>query len=326
MLLHGLGSSRRDLTAVLPALTERFDVINVDLPESGGRHTSNAAPPWSQSPMPSSEPSTHSPGRRARARQLFGRPRRPRAAIRGRARSVVAIAPSGFNIAPERLYRAPAWRWRGLSCGRRSHSSPWPPARRLAGRAPGAAEGAAVEHLAGGGDRRARRLRRVARLLAHGLAGADVGRPPRSGPDRLPGHSGSGRDRLGRLRPDGALPAAHPRVPLQAVTDGRPHTAIGPAGHDRPAGRADGGAGREPDGSAARRRLHSRVRRASADAVARPPSRSWSSSLVQGSSPWSEQGRPWKSSGESQISGRDSFAAAAYNGSPRRRFRQRRRR
>ena len=35
LLLHGLGSSRRDFTAVLPALTDSFDVINVDLPGIG---------------------------------------------------------------------------------------------------------------------------------------------------------------------------------------------------------------------------------------------------------------------------------------------------
>src|SRR6476620_6807567 len=35
LLLHGLGTSRRDFTAVIPALTDRFDVINVDLPGIG---------------------------------------------------------------------------------------------------------------------------------------------------------------------------------------------------------------------------------------------------------------------------------------------------
>src|SRR3954452_23698487 len=39
LLLHGWGSSRRDFTAVLPALSERFDVLNVDLPGAGrSRH------------------------------------------------------------------------------------------------------------------------------------------------------------------------------------------------------------------------------------------------------------------------------------------------
>src|SRR4051794_5528074 len=38
LLLHGWGSSRRDFAAVLPALAERFDVLNVELPcPLGGR-------------------------------------------------------------------------------------------------------------------------------------------------------------------------------------------------------------------------------------------------------------------------------------------------
>ena len=35
LLLHGMGSSRRDLTAVAGPLAERFDVLNVDLPGVG---------------------------------------------------------------------------------------------------------------------------------------------------------------------------------------------------------------------------------------------------------------------------------------------------
>ena len=58
LLLHGLGTSRRDFTAVIPALTDRFDVINVNCPASGGRHTSHSAPPWPRSPTPSSTRST----------------------------------------------------------------------------------------------------------------------------------------------------------------------------------------------------------------------------------------------------------------------------
>ena len=58
LLLHGLGSSRRDFTAVLPALTDRFDVITSTCPASGGRPTSHSAPPWPRSPMPSSTRST----------------------------------------------------------------------------------------------------------------------------------------------------------------------------------------------------------------------------------------------------------------------------
>src|SRR3712207_6439655 len=35
LLLHGMGSSQRDFAAVLPLLTARFDVLDVDLPGVG---------------------------------------------------------------------------------------------------------------------------------------------------------------------------------------------------------------------------------------------------------------------------------------------------
>ena len=35
LLLHGMGSSRRDFAAVLPALSAGFDVLAMDLPGSG---------------------------------------------------------------------------------------------------------------------------------------------------------------------------------------------------------------------------------------------------------------------------------------------------
>src|SRR4051812_49919868 len=36
VLLHGMGASRGDFAAVLPELSARFDVIDVDLPGTGG--------------------------------------------------------------------------------------------------------------------------------------------------------------------------------------------------------------------------------------------------------------------------------------------------
>ncbi|MGV0714667.1 alpha/beta hydrolase [Mycolicibacterium sp. XJ662] len=106
LLLHGLGSSRRDFTAVLPALSARFDVINVDLPGIG------------QSPRLEQRPTVaaitdaveqtldveglgrvHVLGNSLGARTAL------ELAVRGRARSVVAIAPSGANIPLERLYQ-----------------------------------------------------------------------------------------------------------------------------------------------------------------------------------------------------------------------------
>src|SRR6201991_3603481 len=106
LLLHGLGTSRRDFTAVLPALTDRFDVINVDLPGIG------RSPHLEQRPTVAAITDAvehtldaeglgpvHVLGNSLGARIAL------ELAIRGRARSVVAIAPSGVNIPQERLYQ-----------------------------------------------------------------------------------------------------------------------------------------------------------------------------------------------------------------------------
>jgi len=106
LLLHGLGTSRRDLTAVLPALTDRFDVINVDLPGIG------RSPHLEQRPTVAAITDAvehtldaagldrvHVLGNSLGARIAL------ELAVRGRARSVVAIAPSGVNIPQERLYQ-----------------------------------------------------------------------------------------------------------------------------------------------------------------------------------------------------------------------------
>ena len=106
LLLHGLGNSRRDFTAVLPALSERFDVINVDLPGIG------RSPHLEQRPTVAAITDAledtldaqglgrvHVLGNSLGARIAL------ELAVRGRARSVVAIAPSGLNIPQERLYQ-----------------------------------------------------------------------------------------------------------------------------------------------------------------------------------------------------------------------------
>src|SRR6185436_9838178 len=95
LLLHGLGTSRRDFTAVIPALIERFDVINVDLPGIG------RSPHLEQRPTVAAITDAvehtldaagldrvHVLGNSLGARIAL------ELAVRGRARSVVAIAPS----------------------------------------------------------------------------------------------------------------------------------------------------------------------------------------------------------------------------------------
>ena len=121
LLLHGLGSSRRDFTAMLPALTDRFDVINVDLPGIG------RSPHLTQRPTVAAITDAvehtlniegldrvHVLGNSLGARVAL------KLAIRGRARSVVAIAPSGLDIPAERRTRAPAWGCPGSLCGRQN--------------------------------------------------------------------------------------------------------------------------------------------------------------------------------------------------------------
>lgn len=106
LLLHGLGTSRRDFTAVLPALTDRFDVINVDLPGIGG------SPHLQQRPTVAAitDAVEHTLDAEGLNRvHVLGNSLGARIAlelaVRGRARSVVAIAPSGVNILQERLYQ-----------------------------------------------------------------------------------------------------------------------------------------------------------------------------------------------------------------------------
>ena len=106
MLLHGLGTSRRDFTAVLPALTDRFDVMNVDLPGIG------RSPHLEQRPTVAAitDAVEHTLDAEGLGRvHVLGNSLGARIAlefaIRGRARSVVAIAPSGVDILQERLYQ-----------------------------------------------------------------------------------------------------------------------------------------------------------------------------------------------------------------------------
>ncbi|MGY1802645.1 alpha/beta fold hydrolase [Blastococcus sp. SYSU D00922] len=104
LLLHGWGSSRRDFTAVLPALEERFDVVNMDLP-GAGRSPHLLQRPTVAAITDAVEQSLDAVG--VGRAHVLGNSLGARVAIelarRGRARSVVSIAPSGLNIWPERV-------------------------------------------------------------------------------------------------------------------------------------------------------------------------------------------------------------------------------
>ena len=257
LLLHGLGTSRRDFTAVLPALTDRFDVINVDLPGIG------RSPHLEQRPtvaaITDAVEHTLDAERLGRVHVLgnsLGARIALELAVRGRARSVVAIAPSGVNILQERLYQGATMGLARIvmraakpliasvsrsSAGRAVllaplKARPWSTSPE---EAIGVCEGFAES-------------RDFGRTVLWALM-LDV---PRS-LDSIdcPVTLVQGVADWVACRPDGALPAAHPRVPLQPAADGWPRAAVGPAGDDRSPGGGDGGAGGRPDGDPARHRL-----------------------------------------------------------------------
>jgi pimeloyl-ACP methyl ester carboxylesterase len=106
LLLHGIGSARQDWTSLLPHLTPDFDVLAVDLPGHGesapvaGRPTVGALTDALE---------TELDARGLQTVHVYGNSLGGRLALelarRGRARSVVAVAPSGTSVLPERLYQ-----------------------------------------------------------------------------------------------------------------------------------------------------------------------------------------------------------------------------
>jgi pimeloyl-ACP methyl ester carboxylesterase len=107
LLLHGIGSSRRDFAPLLPALSAGFEVVALDLPgfgrspHLGQRPTIAAITDAVESTLDAEGLGpVHVLGNSLGARVAL------ELARRGRARSVVAIAPSGLNVLPERAYQA----------------------------------------------------------------------------------------------------------------------------------------------------------------------------------------------------------------------------
>ncbi len=106
LLLHGIGSARPDWATLLPHLTPDFDVLALDLPGHGdsppvpGRPTVAALTDAVEADLDARGLSTV---------HVFGNSLGGRIALelarRGRARSVVTVAPSGSSVLPERLYQ-----------------------------------------------------------------------------------------------------------------------------------------------------------------------------------------------------------------------------
>jgi pimeloyl-ACP methyl ester carboxylesterase len=106
LLLHGIGSTRSDFSALLPRLAESFDVLSLDLPGHG------------ESPIGSEKPTVAAltdaveaelDARGLRRVHVLGNSLGARIAIelaaRHRARSVVALSPSGLGLPAERAHQ-----------------------------------------------------------------------------------------------------------------------------------------------------------------------------------------------------------------------------
>jgi pimeloyl-ACP methyl ester carboxylesterase len=108
LLLHGIGSDRREFTNVLPALTGRYDVLAVDLPGHGG---SPALPADTAPDFPTLADAVERALDRAGVPEphVLGVSIGGRVALelarRGRARSVVAVAPTGPVLPAERAHQ-----------------------------------------------------------------------------------------------------------------------------------------------------------------------------------------------------------------------------
>lgn len=106
LLLHGIGSTSADFSALRPRLDAEYEVLAPDLP-GHGRSAPLSVRPTVAAVVDALEADldalgfdrVHVLGNSLGARLAL------ELAVRGRARSVVAISPSGLNLPPERLYQ-----------------------------------------------------------------------------------------------------------------------------------------------------------------------------------------------------------------------------
>jgi pimeloyl-ACP methyl ester carboxylesterase len=106
VLLHGMGSTRRDFTAVVPTLSEHFDVLALDLPGCGeSPHLEERPTVAAITDAVERTLDAEGVGRVHVLGNSLGARVGLELALRGRALSVVAIAPSGLNVLPERVFQ-----------------------------------------------------------------------------------------------------------------------------------------------------------------------------------------------------------------------------
>ena len=103
LLLHGFGSTRQDFAAVVPRLAQDFEVLAVDLPGHGGSPMLSAVPTVKAlADTVADDLDAHGLGRVHVLGNSLGGRIALELARRGRALSVVALAPSGLAYPPER--------------------------------------------------------------------------------------------------------------------------------------------------------------------------------------------------------------------------------
>lgn len=106
MLLHGIGSTHADFAALRPRLDAGFDVLAPDLPGHGGSAPLRVRPTVAAlTDAVEADLDALGLGRVHVLGNSLGARLALELAVRGRARSVVAIAPSGLNLPPERLHQ-----------------------------------------------------------------------------------------------------------------------------------------------------------------------------------------------------------------------------
>ena len=135
VLLHGIGSTREDFAALRPRLASEYDVLAVDL-AGHGRSPALRGRPTVQASADVVEADLDALG--LRRVHMLGNSLGARLALelarRGRGLAVVAIAPSGMNLVPERVYQGLVMGGARLVLGR-ARSLIDPLSRRRTGRA-----------------------------------------------------------------------------------------------------------------------------------------------------------------------------------------------
>jgi pimeloyl-ACP methyl ester carboxylesterase len=109
LLLHGIGTTHADFAALRPGLDADYDVLAPDIPGHGGSAPLSVRPTVAAvADAVEADLDTLGLGRVHVLGSSFGARLALELAIRGRAQSVVAIAPSGLGLPPERVYQGAA--------------------------------------------------------------------------------------------------------------------------------------------------------------------------------------------------------------------------